>query len=212
MSNKQCSKCKLNKSFDCFNKSASGRFGLHNHCKDCQKEVRRQWYLNNLDEEKSKSKEYSKSKKGKEDRKRRYEKNKETILEKNRIRRRTPHARQMANKARNKIYNENPSFRMSVNLRCRIRDALKGKNKSKSTMELLGCSFEELKVHLESKFSEGMTWENYKYDGWHIDHIIPCASFDLSKEEDVKKCFHWTNLQPLWRKDNISKGCKILQK
>ncbi len=64
--------------------------------------------------------------------------------------------------------------------------------------------------HLEKQFKEGMTWENHGLYGWHIDHIIPCASFDLTDLEQQKKCFHYTNLQPLWAKENLIKGVKIL--
>ena len=67
----------------------------------------------------------------------------------------------------------------------------------------------ELKIYLESLFQEGMTWDNYNFYGWHIDHIIPIASFDLSDPEQQKKCFHYTNLQPLWASDNLQKGVKL---
>ena len=83
-----------------------------------------------------------------------------------------------------------------------------GTSKSAATLELLGCSVEELKKHLENQFIKGMTWNNYGLHGWHIDHIKPCASFDLTKEEEQRKCFHYTNLQPLWAKDNLSKSNK----
>jgi hypothetical protein len=82
--------------------------------------------------------------------------------------------------------------------------------KTKKTLELLGCSWQEARDHIQSQFKEGMTWENHGFYGWHIDHIIPCSSFDLTDLEQQKKCFHYTNLQPLWWKDNISKGSKIL--
>lgn len=81
------------------------------------------------------------------------------------------------------------------------------KQKKGKTMELTGCSKQELLDYLESKFSEGMTWENY--GKWHIDHIRPCVSFNLEDSEEQKKCFHWTNLQPLWAVDNIRKGGKV---
>jgi hypothetical protein len=69
---------------------------------------------------------------------------------------------------------------------------------------MLGCTIEELWKHLEKKFKPGMTKENH--GKWHVDHIIPCAIFDLSKPEEQIKCFHYTNLQPLWAIDNIRKG------
>ncbi len=103
-----------------------------------------------------------------------------------------------------------PSYRISKNLRSRIRSAIKNNQKSGRTLEILGCDILFLKVHLESKFKEGMTWENYGLHGWHIDHIRPCDSFDLSDPEQQKKCFHYSNLQPLWAKDNLSKGSRFV--
>jgi len=97
-------------------------------------------------------------------------------------------------------------FRLISNLRKRLYTALKGKRKSDTTKILVGCSIQELKIHLESQFKEGMTWNNY--GKWHVDHIIPCAKFDFSKEEDQHKCFHYKNLQPLWAIDNILKSSK----
>ena len=93
-------------------------------------------------------------------------------------------------------------------LRNRLRQALKGISKSKSTMELLGVPHMDfLKTWIECKFKEGMTWENRHL--WHIDHIKPCSSFDLTKAEEQAKCFHYTNLQPLWASENLSKGNRI---
>jgi len=187
------------------NKCSNAPLGLHNHCRLCQKESRRAWYVRNRESESKKSAAYSKTPKAKAQRKKRYEANRETYLERNRIRRRTPSAKAKANVARQKRRAEDLSFRLSCNLRSRVRKALKGINKSKHTLELLGCSLEKFKVHLESKFSPGMSWSNYGYYGWHVDHVIPCTQFDLSKTEEQAKCFHYTNMQPLWMKDNISK-------
>ena len=72
-------------------------------------------------------------------------------------------------------------------------------------MDLLGCSIEEFINHMESKFTNGMTWDNYGVLGWHMDHIIPCASFDLTDEKQQRECFHYTNLQPLWHYENRAK-------
>jgi hypothetical protein len=111
--------------------------------------------------------------------------------------------------ARRKIYEatqreERPELRIKAALRQRIRRVLKGKSKSASSMTLLGCSLNELKSYLENKFKPNMTWENY--GEWHIDHIRPCASFDLLIPLEQEKCFHYTNLQPLWAKENLEKG------
>ena len=73
-------------------------------------------------------------------------------------------------------------------------------------MELCGCSLDELKAWLEKQFIENMNWENRSL--WHVDHIRPCASFDLTDIEQQKQCFHFTNLQPLWAADNFKKGAK----
>jgi hypothetical protein len=75
-------------------------------------------------------------------------------------------------------------------------------------MNLIGCDIYELKKHLESKFLKGMNWDNYGKNGWEIDHIIPCASFDLTNEIQQKQCFNYLNLQPLWVLDNILKSNK----
>jgi len=92
-------------------------------------------------------------------------------------------------------------------MRWRVRDALNGQEKHRKTMEYVGCDAEALREYLESKFLDGMTWEN-KHE-FHIDHIRPCASFDLDNEVERHKCFHYTNLQPLWAADNLSKGATV---
>jgi len=105
------------------------------------------------------------------------------------------------------------NFRITNNLRRRIGQALKINSKSKRTIELLGCSIEQLKQHLEEQFVEGMNWDNYGggWNGkkeWVIDHIKPCVLFDLSKPEEQLKCFNYTNLQPMWAEDNLRKSDK----
>jgi hypothetical protein len=116
-------------------------------------------------------------------------------------------------KKRKRIYNQNRrkndlEFRLMWNLRSRLIHAIKNNSKAQKTIDLIGCSIDELKAYLSNMFVDGMSWENYGQ--WHIDHIKPCASFDLTKEEEQKICFHYTNLQPLWAKDNILKKDKIL--
>ncbi len=108
-----------------------------------------------------------------------------------------------------KYYKTDPVFRMTNMLRVRVSSMMRKlrADKQASTLDLLGIPAEEFVEHLKSKFKKGMTLKNY--GEWHIDHIIPCASFDLTKESEQKKCFHYTNLQPLWAKDNLSKGCKL---
>lgn len=102
-------------------------------------------------------------------------------------------------------------FRLQKNYRKRIYNALKRVNmyKSERTEKMLGCDIETLKTYLSSKFEDGMTWDNY--GEWHIDHIFPISKVDLTNEEEVLKVFHYTNLQPLWKIDNIKKGNKCLK-
>lgn len=102
---------------------------------------------------------------------------------------------------------KDPTLRLIHNHRIRVRQALKGIYKSESSLVLLGCKTEELKKHIESLFQEGMNWLNY--GEWEIDHIRPCASFDLSDLKQQEECFHYTNLQPLWKHDNRLKSDKI---
>lgn len=213
MKTKVCAKCCKRKLAKYFNKCKRASGGLHNHCRSCQKIVKREWYVKNRESELIKGKAFSKTDKAKEQRKQFYIRHKDRLLPLNRQRRSTPHARRLANVARKKMLDNNPSFKIGQNLRGRLASALHYQNITtkfnEHTKDLLGCSFSELKVYLENKFTIGMSWDNYGTKGWHIDHIIPCNSFDLTKEEDRRKCFHYSNLQPLWWYDNISKHDRI---
>ncbi len=102
-----------------------------------------------------------------------------------------------------------PYFKLMENLRSRIYCVLKGRiKKSAKTLNLLGVkNISEIKLHLEKQFKNGMTWKNH--GKWHIDHIKPCASFDLTCPEQQLRCFNYKNLQPLWAFQNMSKGAKI---
>jgi len=76
------------------------------------------------------------------------------------------------------------------------------------TLRDLGCTLEEFTKHIESQFSEGMTWDNWSVRGWHLDHIKPLTRFNLKDPAEFLKAVHYTNLRPLWWKDNLSKGGK----
>ena len=101
-------------------------------------------------------------------------------------------------------------FDFKESIRGAVKSSFKkrGYTKNSKTMELLGEEWEVVKSYLENKFLEGMTWDNHTVDGWHIDHIMPLDS--AKTKEDYIKLWHYTNLQPLWAKDNLSKGNKIL--
>ena len=100
-------------------------------------------------------------------------------------------------------------YKLGCNLRIRLSMALRGRVKTGSAIEMLGCSISELKKYLEGQFIENMDWDNYGRLGWHIDHIKPLSSFDLTDKEQLAEVCHFTNLQPLWAKDNWAKNCKI---
>ena len=104
-------------------------------------------------------------------------------------------------------YHTDIHYRLMCCLRARVRMAMKQGVKPCSTTDALGCSTQELRVWLESKFTDGMTWDNYGQ--WHIDHEVPVAWFDLTNAEQFKTACHFTNLQPLWARDNIVKGATI---
>lgn len=80
-------------------------------------------------------------------------------------------------------------------------------DKKEYTVKYLGCSLEFFKNYLESKFKEGMTWNNYGLYGWHIDHIIPLCH--AKTEDELYELSHYTNLQPLWASENLSKNGKL---
>lgn len=106
---------------------------------------------------------------------------------------------------------DNPVWRIKVSMRARLRTALDRAftRKSERTYKLIGCSPVALKQWLESHFDSGMSWENYGTE-WHVDHRQPISSFDLKNPFHQKACFHYTNLYPLWAKENLSKGSKVL--
>lgn len=105
-------------------------------------------------------------------------------------------------------------YKIQIVLRQRIISALKMQcgHKAKRSAELLGCSVPDFKIYIESKFEPGMSWANWGKgpDKWEIDHILPCAIFDLTRSEHQVRCFHFSNMQPLWALDNQRKGAKIL--
>jgi len=139
-----------------------------------------------------------------------YEKHREKLLKYWRERRQRPEVKARDNATKKisikKRYARDPNAKLASLIRGRIQKALISFYKSSSSIELLGCSINECRKYLESKFLKGMSWKNT--GEWHIDHIVPISSFDLNKPEEQAKCFHYTNLQPLWAIDNLKKGAK----
>lgn len=114
------------------------------------------------------------------------------------------------NAKRREVYalqKNNSQYKLANNLRSRIRIALKSQRayKSQKTEQLLGCSISEARTYIEALWQPGMNWSNYAHDTWHIDHIRPCNTFDLTDLEQQEQCFHYTNLRPLWATDNLSR-------
>lgn len=178
---KTCKDCGENKLAENFHKNHARTDGLQNCCKNCQKKYNQE-----------NKNQYNQS------RRKNYQTN--------------PEVKKKAYKARNEKIKNNPSFKIRVRLSDRIGAAIRNCNpnsqKIHQTITLTGCSIDFLRKYLESLWTEGMSWDNYGLDGWHIDHIIPCCAFDLTTEENQRKCFHYTNLQPLWWYDNLAKSSK----
>jgi hypothetical protein len=103
----------------------------------------------------------------------------------------------------NERYRTDPEYRLRRILRARVAKALEG-SRAGSAVRDLGCTVQEFRRHLESKFLPSMTWD--KRSEWHIDHIKPLASFDLTDREQFLEACHYSNMQPLWAFDNQSKG------
>ncbi len=183
---KKCSKCKQLFSFENFPKDKSKRDGLRSYCFPCNRKKINEFSF------KRKEKRHIKNKENKEFikeyNKKYYDQNK-FIFQQN----------------YKKYLYSNPSFKIIHNTRVRINCALKNNFKSSSTEILLGCTLLEYKKYLENQFTSEMSWENYG-SYWDIDHIIPCVSFDLSKNEEQRKCFHFTNTRPLSKIENQRKN------
>jgi len=221
---KICSTCKTEKESSEFFKAKNTKDKLYSQCKKCKNEYKKKHYI----EHREQKKEYQTKNKYKIQQYR--EKNKDKIREQKKIygkryyiehREEIKKRRDMRREEINKYTRKHCvqrrkndiDYKIKCNLRCRIGQVIRNNNKSASTQKLLGCTVEFLKRHLEAKFTDGMNWNNYgtgfhNKKEWHIDHIKPCASFNLTKDIEQQKCFHFSNLQPLWSKDNLKKGAK----
>lgn len=196
---KICTVCKEEKEIILFSKCKRNKSGYSSMCKKCVNEKQKIKRYENIEKVREWGRENSKNQ-------RINNKQKCQDLKNNSYRKNIEHYRKQRTEYENKKRNENIQHRIKSNLRSRMISALKNGKKLDTTINLLGCSVNELKKHLECKFDNNMTWNNY--GRWHIDHIKPCALFDLTDLKQQQECFHYTNLQPLWAFDNISKGKK----
>lgn len=193
---KKCIKCNIEKQFIEFNKSSSSKDGLRNTCKNCRKEYDKKHYENI----KEKKQEY-------------YKNNSNKIKQNTKeYRLKNTEYKPKVNKQYFKEYFKkrrliDPLFKLRCNTRARIIQSIKnnGYSKKSKSYQILGCTFEEFKMHLENQFTKGMNWENQ--GKWHLDHIYPVSL--ATDEKHLIQLNHYTNFQPLWAIDNIKKGNKI---
>ncbi|MFY8248312.1 MAG: hypothetical protein ACOVJ5_01270 [Gloeomargaritales cyanobacterium] len=185
---KVCTKCKVEKSLNDFSKNKNRIDNFEGQCKKCRKEYLKQYYLDNSDKIKENQKQYDLVNEYKIIQYRLSNKDKNNTREKNR-----------------KLVD--PLYKLSGNIRSLIGICVKnqGYKKTSKTSQILGCSFEDLKNHLENQFTEGMTWNNY--GKWELDHIYPVSR--ATDEEHLIILNHYTNFQPLWKEDNRSKSNKL---
>jgi len=218
-----CNKCHIEKPISGYRYRKDERI-YRGICRQCEWIARKKSELKNLSPERKKTLQQYHQKKAKQY----YYENIEKHKEKNRLWHKrnseyaANHSRQYRkdNKSKNRKYarkyyktirKNDFNYIFAQGIRDRIRKALKAQraNKNNTTCELTGCDRTELRKYLESLFTEGMSWDNQGRNGWHIDHIRPCVSFDLTDPEQQKICFHYSNLQPLWAEDNRKKGAKV---
>jgi hypothetical protein len=196
---KTCTKCKIEKDFSEFYSRKISKDNLYPSCKECYKKYcvinkekislrNKLWFEKNKEHKIQYDKEYK-------------QKNAQKYIDYRN------NNKEKSNKDRQEKRIKDPLYKLTGNLRRRVLHCFKRKfwNKNNTTKDILGCDFEFAKQYLESKFTEGMTWENQ--GKWHIDHIIPLSS--AKTEEELKKLCHYTNLQPLWAIENLKKSNKI---
>ena len=224
METKVCSICKVEKDFCEFNNRSRAKDGKKSSCKECTKEC----YIKDREKTLSQKKEYYFKDREKivSNKKEFYIKEREKILSRNKEYYVNNREKIVFNKKEYYInnkenlryyYNEykrnrklnDPTFKLTETVRVRLYSYLKTKSivKNKITFDIIGCTPPELKDYLEKQFVNGMSWDNYGYYGWHIDHIIPLSS--AKTEEEIYKLCRYTNLQPLWAEDNLAKSNKL---
>lgn len=228
---KKCFRCEIVKDIDGFQfREENNKY--RNECKECQKKYKKGWDVKNISHKKNEFKKWwNENKEGKNLERRKY---KEPEIKKKCLYckkefttpRKTPYAKYCSRNCKTKwLYHNNEDYRkkdkerfmkrynndelfyLKVRCRSRIYEIFRNNKiqKNKSTEELIGCTYEELKIHIEKQFKNGMNWKNK--GKWHIDHIKP-LSLAKTEEEIIKLC-HYTNLQPLWEEDNIKKSNKF---
>ena len=205
MDSKTCSKCKITKTINFFHKRSDGY--LRSRCVDCSREDRKKYELENKEIISIRNKnDYQRRKDYHKEHNKRYrELNKDYEKERQKVW--SSKNRKSINERNLKYREENlkdPLFKIKESIRSLIRVSIKssGYSKSTKTSKILGCSIDDFKKYIESQFQDGMSWENH--GDWHLDHKTPISWAE--SEEKVYELNHYTNFQPLWSKDNLSKG------
>ena len=195
---KKCTKCKEEKSLSEFNKNKSKKDGLGSECRDCCREYHSKYQADPNKRRKAKQKWIKNNPKKSQESKAKYRKNNRKKCQ------------EAVNKWRRRKYAESIDYRLTCAIRgysSHIKKLMKQK-KELSSIEYLGCTIEQLKAHIESQWQDGMTWDNHAHDGWHIDHVVPLDWY-IKNSDDPWQANHYTNLRPLWAKENLLKSNKI---
>lgn len=206
---KKCSKCKETKPFEEMTKTRA-------LCKSCKKAYQKEYTFKNKEKINAYIKLYREKNKGNLKKYKTKTSNKvrqvwkERNKEKIRLSAKQYNSRPEVKEKRNLRLKTDINYKLKTRLSSRIHNTIKtNSTRSIKTLELLGCDVIFLQNHLESKFLPTMTWDNYG-TLWHIDHILPCASFDLSDSEQQRKCFHYNNLQPLFAVTTVIDGVEYI--
>jgi len=209
---KVCCECKVPKELKYFCKNSKLKFGVNNRCKVCTNKRNKSHYKNNQEYFTKYREEYNKNldKDLKVERSKKYYlNNREKSLAANKeyCKKNKKELQRKKTIQKRERYQVDPIFRMQINFRTRLNQFLKLNKESRSTSMniLIGCTWKECKQYIESKFKPEMNWENQGIV-WELDHILPCASFNLLDEIEQKKCFHFTNLQPLFKTTEIAES------
>ena len=230
---KLCSKCNISKSVDLFSKDSKRKSGIRNYCKVCACIISQKYATENREVVLKRKAERRQNPEVKEQEKKRYKayyhrpevksryeeyRNNPEVKERLQeyfdrpdiIARKKELEKLNAPARNNKLkfrYKTDEAYHLTALIRSRIKKAL-SRNKTNSSFEYLGCDVEFLKMWLEFRFDETMTWENMG-SVWHIDHILPIHAFDVTNPVDQYICFHWTNLQPLLANENLIKNAHL---
>lgn len=209
---KKCSACQKEFSIDEFGKRKSSKDGLRSQCKHCEKDYRNKFETKNKKREWQKK--YSKSNHCKDyiaNYTKNYKNQQKENYKKWLSNEDNKHRRREQAKLAERERRKNPIYKLKNNISRQIRKALQNNKNGKKWESIVGYTLDQLKIHIQSTFTDGMSWENYGQ--WHIDHKKPIDSFIINKDnwqEDIKEIWALNNLQALWAKDNCSKSNKMI--